>query len=71
MNNKLFGLLFGVFCAGAVWAQNTLDSGDHVKVVSEPNYEYLERITNFRGPYTDQDDPVLLKSTERSRSYRR
>ena len=65
MNNKLFGLLFGVFCAGAVWAQNTLDSGGHVKVVSEPNYEYLERITNFRGPYTDQDDPVLLKGLQK------
>ena len=52
----------------AVWAQTDgqVQPEDTPTVgVSLPNYEYLERITNFRGPYTDQDDPVLLKAQQK------
>ena len=51
------------------WAQTESDDAaqDELQTVgvSLPNYEYLERITNFRGPYTDQDDPVLLKAQQK------
>ena len=31
------------------------------QMVSEPDYRVLRRMKTFRGPYSDQDDPQLLK----------
>ena len=37
--------------------------------VSEPSYEVLDRMRNFRGPYTNLDDPV--RALERKREIAR
>ena len=37
--------------------------------VSEPNYEVLDRMRNFRGPYTKLDDPA--RALERKREIER
>ena len=37
--------------------------------MSEPNYEVLDRMRNFRGPYTNLDDPV--RTLERKREIER
>lgn len=33
-----------------------------VNLVSEPDFKVLRRMATFRGPYTDQDDPILKKA---------
>ena len=40
------------------------------RVISEPDFHVLKRQRSFRGPYTDQDDPLLLaeQSKENART---
>ena len=49
-------------------AQAKLDEAQ-TAAVSEPNYEVLDRMRNFRGPYTNLDDPV--RALERKREIAR
>ena len=49
-------------------AQAKLDEAQ-TAAVSEPNYEVLDRMRNFRGPYTNLDDPV--RALERKREIER
>jgi subtilisin family serine protease len=34
-------------------------------VMSEPDYRVLRRIKSFRGPYSDQDDPILKQAQQK------
>ena len=45
-------------------AQAKLDEAQ-TAAVSEPNYEVLDRMRNFRGPYTSLDDPVRALQRKR------
>jgi CubicO group peptidase (beta-lactamase class C family) len=56
LNKKLLGVCCWFFLAGSAWAQNDGYSSESIRVVSEPGYEYSERIINFGEPFTDQDE---------------
>jgi hypothetical protein len=56
VNKKLLGVCCGFFLAGTVWAQNDGNSSKSIRVVSEPGYEYSERIINSGESFTDQDE---------------
>jgi CubicO group peptidase (beta-lactamase class C family) len=56
VNKKLLGVCCGFFLAGTAWAQNDGNSSKSIRVVSEPGYEYSERIINSGESFTDQDE---------------
>ncbi|EHQ56736.1 subtilisin-like serine protease [gamma proteobacterium HIMB55] len=67
----------GLMIAALSYAQEPEDvSGSETaaaksdRVISEPDFHVLKRQRSFRGPYTDQDDPLLLaeQSKENART---
>ena len=66
----------GLMIAALSYAQEPEDVSDSEtaaksdRVISEPNFHVLKRQRSFRGPYTDQDDPLLLaeQSKENART---
>ena len=69
-------LPFWLLIAAYAFAQESVDlpGGEELSskseiVVSEPNFEVLRRMKTFRGPYTDQEDPLLL-AKQKKEAYR-
>ena len=71
MKFNVVSLITGLFVVASGFAYSQATDGgdaelaDDMKVlsaVSNPNFSVLRRMATFRGPYTDQDDPLLKLS---------